>query len=232
MSLLPLDRSRPRLLAAAAAACLAGCGGSEVIVESTFPRPLIEPLPVSMGIVIPDELYNFIYTEDIPDQSLWTIALGDANVAMLEPLFEGMFQQTRDLDSLALAAGDTTLDGVIEPKLEKFEFDVPQGERDEFVEVWLQYQITVYEPDGATVIQWPVSGYGKSELLRDAEDAVQRAAIVAMREAGATISTKFIEQPQIKEWLGGKGHAEPITVGPQAAVGGSTAAESPPAPLE
>jgi hypothetical protein len=131
-----------------------------------------------------------------------------------------------------LAAGDTTLDGVIEPKLEKFEFDVPQGERDEFVEVWLQYQITVYEPDGATVIQWPVSGYGKSELLRDAEDAVQRAAVVAMREAGATISTKFTEQPQIKEWLGGKGHAEPITVGPQAAVGGSTAAESPPASLE
>jgi hypothetical protein len=232
MSLLPLDRSRLRLLAVAAAACLTGCGASEVIVESTFPRPLVEPLPVSMGIVIPDELYNFIYTEDIPDQSLWTIALGDANVAMLEPLFAGMFQQTKDLDSLALAAGDTTLDGVIEPKLEKFEFDVPQGERDEFVEVWLQYQITVYEPDGATVIQWPVSGYGKSELLRDAEDAVQRAAIVAMREAGATIATKFSEQPQIKEWLGGTGNAAPITVGPQAAVGGSAATESPPEPLE
>jgi hypothetical protein len=232
MSLLPLDRSRLRLLAVAAAACLAGCGGSEVIVESTFPRPLVEPLPISMGIVIPDELYNFIYTEDIPDQSLWTIALGDANVALLEPLFEGMFERTKDIDSLALAAGDTTLDGVIEPKLEKFEFDVPQGERDEFVEVWLQYQITVYEPDGSTIIQWPVSGYGKSELLRDAEDAVQRAAIVAMREAGATISTKFTEQPQIKEWLGGKGHAEPITAGPQAAVGEPAAAESPPAPLE
>ncbi len=158
MSLLPLDRSRLRWLAIATATCLAGCGGSQVIVESTFPRPVIEPLPVSMGIVIPDELYNFIYTEDIPDQSLWTIALGDANVAMLAPLFEGMFRDTTDLDSLALAAADTTLDGVIEPKLEKFEFDVPQGERDEFVEVWLQYQITVYEPDGATVIQWPVSG--------------------------------------------------------------------------
>jgi hypothetical protein len=232
MSLLPLDRSRLRLLAGAAAACLAGCGGSEVIVESTFPRPLVEPLPVSMGIVIPDELYNFIYTEDIPDQSLWTIALGDANVAMLAPLFDGMFQQTKDLDSLALAAGDRSLDGVIEPKLEKFEFDVPQGERDEFVEVWLQYQITVYEPDGATVIQWPVSGYGKSELLRDAEDAVQRAAVVAMREAGATIATKFSEQPQIREWLGGIGNAAPIAVGPQAAVGGSAAPEAPPAPLE
>ena len=233
MSLLPLDRSRLRLLAVAAAASLAGCGGSEVIVEAIFPRPLVEQLPVSMGVVIPDELYNFIYTEDIPDQSLWTIALGDANVAMLAPLFEGMFRQTRDVDSLAVAANDSDLDGVIEPTLEKFEFDVPQGERDKFVEVWLQYQITVYEPSGATIIEWPVSGYGKSELERDAEDAVQRAAIVAMREAGATIATKFSEQPQIREWLGGIGHdAAPVTVGPQAAASGAPSAESTTAPLE
>lgn len=231
MSPLLLDRSRLRLLAVAAAACLAGCGGSQVIVESTFPKPLVEALPVSMGVIIPDELYNFIYTEDIPDQSLWTIALGDANVAMLAPLFEGMFQETRDIDSLALAANDSTLDGVIEPKLEKFEFDVPQGERDKFVEVWLQYAITVYDPSGATIIEWPVSGYGKSELARDAEDAVQRAAVVAMREAGATIATKFSEQPQIKVWLGGIGHAAP-TVGPQAAAGGAPSAESATAPLQ
>jgi hypothetical protein len=230
MSLLSSDRSRPRWLAVVAGACLTGCAGSEVIVESTFPTPLIEPLPVSMGIIIPDELYNFIYTEDIPDQSLWTIALGDANVAMLEPIFKGMFRETRDIESLATA--DATLDGVIEPTLEKFEFDVPIGERDEFVEVWMQYQITVYEPDGATVLQWPVSGYGKSELDRDQEDAVQRAAIVAMREAGATIATKFIEQPQIREWLGGKGYAATVTVGPQAAASEPTASEPAAAPIE
>ena len=230
MRLLPLAPSRFRCLAIVAGACLTGCGGSQVIVESAFPTPLIEPLPVSMGIIIPDELYNFIYTEDIPDQSLWTIALGDANVAMLAPIFKVMFRETRDVESLALVTGDSTLDGVIEPKLEKFEFDVPTGERDEFVEVWLQYQITVYEPDGGTVIQWPVSGYGKSELIRDPEDAVQRAAVVAMREAGATIATKFSEQPQVKTWLGGKGHAAPVTIGPQAAVDES-AAEPLPAPL-
>jgi hypothetical protein len=216
MSVLSAARSRLRWSILAAGACLAGCGGSQVIVEATFPRPLIEPLPVTMGVIIPDELYNFIYTEDIPEQSLWTIALGDANVAMLEPLFKGMFRETRDVESLA--AADRSLDGIIEPKLDKFEFDVPQGERDEFVEVWLQYQISVYEPNGGTVIQWPVSGYGKSELLRDPEDAVQRAAIVAMREAGATISTKFSEQPQVKQWLGGKGYGTPVAVGPQAAT--------------
>lgn len=226
MSLHSLEASRLRWPAVVAGACLASCGGSEVIVEATFPKPLVEPLPVTMGVLIPDELYNFIYTEDIPDQSLWTIALGDANVAMLEPLFEGMFREVRNVESLARAAGDPTFDGIIEPRLEKFEFDVPKGERDEFVEVWLQYQITVYEPSGATVIEWPVSGYGKAELIRDPESAVQRAAVVAMREAGATIATKFSEQPQVREWLGGLRNAAPVTpvtLGPQAAVGDGVA---------
>jgi len=232
MPLMLQARSRRLWSAVIAGACLSGCGSTQVIVESSFPVPLIEPLPLRMGLMIPDELYNFIYPEDIPDQSLWTIALGDANVAMLEPLFKRMFLEVTDVEGVPLAGGAAALDGVIEPKLDKFEFDVPQGERDEFVEVWLQYQITVYEPDGATVIQWPVSGYGKSELLRDAKDAVQRAAIVAMREAGATIATKFSEQPQIRQWLGGIGNDAPSTVGPQAAVGAPAAAESSSAPLE
>lgn len=211
----PPLRSAHRWLAVASLATLAGCA-SEVIVESRFPSPLIEPLPVNMGVIIPEELYNYIYTEDVPDQSLWTIALGDANVAMLQPLFDRMFRETRSVDGLPVADG--TLDGVIQPSLEKFEFDVPLGERDKFVEVWMQYQITLFEPDGQTVYRWPVSGYGKSELGRDREAAVQRAAIVAMREVGATISTKFAQQPQVKDWLGEKQHGTAPTVGPQAAV--------------
>ena len=103
-------------------------------MEASFPTPLIAPMPVSMGVLISDELYNFIYTEDIPNQSLWTIALGDANVAMLGPLFKGMFRETQEVTAVPVAAS-AGLDGVIEPKLEKFEFDVPVGERDEFVEV-------------------------------------------------------------------------------------------------
>jgi hypothetical protein len=210
-------RFASRCFALAIGVGLAACKSSDVIVEASFPTPLIDPLPVRMGVMIPDELYNFIYTEDIPEQSLWTIALGDANVAMLDPLFKGMFRETREVTAVPLVGADTGLDGVIQPMLEKFEFDVPIGERDEFVEVWMQYQITVYEGDGTTVMQWPVSGYGKSELLRDQKDAVQRAAVVAMREAGATISTKFKEQPQIKEWLGGKGYVDPSEAGTQAA---------------
>jgi hypothetical protein len=198
----------------AGAASLAACS-AQVIVEATFPSPLVAPLPVSVGILIPDDLYNYIYTEDIPEQSLWTIALGDANVAMFQPLFKRMFRETRDVDAVPLAAPNSDLDAVLKPTLEKFEFDVPVGERDKFVEVWMQYQIAVYQPDGTSIVEWPVSGYGKSELGRDREDAVQRAAIVAMREVGATIATKFAQQPQVKEWLGEKQNGT-IPIGPQA----------------
>src|SRR5690606_32098849 len=114
------------------------------------------------------------------------------------------FSETRTLDSLPVGIDNQDLDAVVEPTLEKFEFDIPIGQRDEFVEVWMQYQIKLYEPDGSAIIEWPVSGYGKAELVRDQRDAVRRAAIVAMREVGATISTKFVEQPQVKQWLGGR----------------------------
>ncbi len=193
---------------------LAGCSSS-VIVQSNFPSPLVEALPVRMGIILDQELYNYIYTEEIPEQSVWTIALGDANVAMLEPLFAKMFAETRKVEAVPLAAGDGQLDGVLHTKLDKFEFDVPVGERDEFVEVWMQYQLTLYEPDGQTVVSWPVSGYGKSELTRNREDAVQRAAVVAMREVGANIATKFSAQPQVSYWLGEKENGATATAQPE-----------------
>jgi hypothetical protein len=212
-----VHRFAKRGLALLAAALLGGCSTS-VIVESKFPTPLVQPLPVSVGILIPQELYNYIYTEDVPDQSLWTIALGDANVAMLRPLFKQMFRDTRSVDAVPTGATAPGLDGVLKPTISKFEFDVPVGQRDKFVEVWIQYQLSLYDADGRSVIDWAVSGYGKSVLMRNRQDAVQKAAIVAMREAGATISTKFAEQPQVKSWLGEKGHATTSGAGPQAAA--------------
>ena len=185
----------------AATALLCGCSSS-VVVESSFPTPLVEPLPVRVGLIFSPELHDYIYTEDIPEQSTWTITLGDANIAMLEPLFDTMFMETREVPELPLNAADQRgLDGVIRPMLEKFEFDVPIGQRDQFVEVWMQYKLSLYEPNGEVVTEWPVTGYGKAELGHNREDAGRKAAIVAMREVGATISTQFASQPQVTYWL-------------------------------
>lgn len=185
-----------------AAAGLLGACVSSVVVDAEFPAPLVQPLPVKMGILFDEELKNFVHVEALPQQSAWTIDLGDANLALLSPLFERMFTEARTVDQIPVAPSlRGTLDGVIRPRLEKFEFDVPIGERDEFVEVWMQYLLTLYEPDGSVVTEWPVSGYGKAELTGRREDSVRRAAIIAMREVGAAISTKFAEQPDVSYWL-------------------------------
>lgn len=183
------------------AALVTGCASS-VVVETDFPTPLVEPLPVRMGVIFPEELYNFIHSESIPQQSTWTIDLGDANIAMLEPLFNSMFAETLNVGDVPVGQAEMgRVDGVLRPVLEKFEFDVPIGERDEFVEVWMQYKLTLYKPTGEVVTEWPVSGYGKAELDGKREAAVQRAAIVAMREVGAAISTQFAAQPDVNFWL-------------------------------
>lgn len=192
---------RGALTAVLGALVLSGCS-SAVVVESLFPTPLVEPLPARVGLIFSDDLYDYIHIESLPQNSTWTIDLGDANVAMLEPLLQTMFDEARTIDGLPLSPSElANLDGVIEPALEKFEFDIPFGERDQFVEVWMQYRLIVYRPDGEIAAEWPVSGYGKFETGGKRVEAVEQAAIFAMREVGATISTKFAEQPDVGYWL-------------------------------
>jgi hypothetical protein len=185
----------------AAALILAGCT-SAVVVESEFPAPLVDELPVSIGLYFEPQLRNFIHAESLPRSATWTIDLGDANLAMLNPLYGRMFASTREFDDIPPSPGDAAgVDGVLSSALQQFQFDVPRTTRDEFVEVWLQYRLQLTKPDGEIVVEWEVPGYGKAEIDGSREDAVHRASITAMREAGARISTQFRLQQQVSDWL-------------------------------
>ena len=186
----------------AATAWLAGCAQS-VLVESDFPTPLVDPLPVRIGFIVDPTIREFQHYEEIPQAATWTIELGDSSLTMLQPLFQTMFADVQIVEDLPVATvNGAPLDGVIRPVLERFEFDVPLATRDEFVEVWLQYQINLYEPNGDLIVEWPVTGYGKAELRRaNREESVGRAAVIAMREVGAAIATQFADQPQVSYWL-------------------------------
>lgn len=180
---------------------LAGCA-SAVVVESDFPTPLVETLPLAVGLYYEPELKDFIHAEALPRSSTWTIDLGDANVAMLQPLYDAMFASTREFEQLSPTSPETsTVDAILTSALNRFEFDVPRTSRDQFVEVWLEYRLELRDPSGLVLIDWPVAGYGKAEIDGSREEAVQRAAIVAMREAGAKISTEFLTQPAVQDWL-------------------------------
>ena len=184
---------------------LSGCSTS-IWVEADFPQPLVNQLPVSMGLILDDDLLDYVHYEELPRQAAYTIQIGEANELMLVQLFESMFTDLTEYNEFPLIEPDSVeIDGVLWPELERFEFDVPVGRRDEFVEVWIQYLVKLYETDGQLVTEWPVSGYGKAEMI-DREFALNRAIVVAMREVGATISTKFADQPELQDWLQERGN--------------------------
>jgi hypothetical protein len=179
---------------------LASCT-SAVVIDTEFPTPLIEPIDLAVGLFYEPELRDFIHAEALPRSTAWTIDLGDANVAMLEPLYSAMFSATAELTDFPPSPTESeNLDAVLASALNQFQFDVPRATRDEFVEVWLEYRLQLVDGD-RVVIEWFAPGYGKAEIDGDQEDAVQRAAKVAMREAGAVISTQFAQQPEVQDWL-------------------------------
>lgn len=185
---------------------LNGCSTS-IWVEANFPHPLVDQLPVRMGLILDDDLLDYVHYEELPRQAAYTIQIGEANELMLVQLFESMFTEIEEYSEFPLIQPDSVkIDGVLWPELERFEFDVPLGKRDEFVEVWIQYLVKIYETDGQLVTEWPVSGYGKAEMI-DRDEALNRAIVVAMREVGATISTKFSDQPELQDWLQEKENA-------------------------
>ncbi len=195
--------SLPPLLALASTALgLAGGCASQVEVEATIPTPLVERLPVSVGIVLDEALTQYEHFEEIPEQITWTIRLGSANREMLEKVLGGLFASTTVVGDIPSPDNPSAFAGVIKPELEKFEFEVPVRGRDNFAEVWMQYRLKLYEPDGDLIADWPVSGYGKSEIIRsNREESLSEAVVVAMREAGAVIVTQFPTQPPVEYWL-------------------------------
>ena len=189
-----------RCLMASVCASISGCSTS-LVVNADFPVPLVAPLPVRVGFLFDETFSTYAHEEKIPQQASYSIRLGEANVSLLSQLFTAMFVAAEPVATLPLeSAGQGRLDAVIKPALERFEFDVPIQRADQFVEVWMQYQVRLYETDGRLIAEWPVTGYGKAEHGNRGA-ALNRAAVVAMREVGAEISTEFSAQPAVEYWL-------------------------------
>ena len=64
--------------------CLAACGASQVIVSPILdlPTPLVDPIPVDIGIYYSQSFRNFVYDESKDSQGVYdtSIHLGNAQM--------------------------------------------------------------------------------------------------------------------------------------------------------
>ena len=187
---------------------LAGCGSNVTLDTPTIPTPLIVKIPASVGLRIPDEFQHYVHDEEIIGREHWSIDLGNSNAALFTQLFGFMFDRV-----MVLSATDDpkqlAIDALIEPSIEAFEFSVPNQSKTESFAVWIRYRIKVFDQHGTEVANWPVSAYGKSQTASvSGSQALQRAAILAMRDAAALMIMKLDEATGIGKLAAARARAD------------------------
>lgn len=177
--------SRSLIGGALLAVFMAGCGSNVTLDPVTIPAPLIDPMPLSVAIRIPAEFEHYVHEDEVLGREKWRIDLGRSNAALFSQLFEFMFDDVTiigpDDDPSALS-----IDALIEPSIDAFEFSVPSQSRTESYAVWIRYRLKIYDNAGDMYANWPLSAYGKSEEFGlTGDEPLKRAAILAMRDAAA-----------------------------------------------
>ena len=162
------------------------CSSQITVLDPNIPKPVIASSNLSAAIKYPDNFENFSHEEQIIGEDKWQIKLGGSNKILFNKLFSSIFNDFIILDKDS--ALESTIDILIEPEIEAFEFSVPKQSQTNAFAVWIRYRIKIYDNQGKTIANWPISAYGKSETgtFSDNND-LGHAAILAMRDAAALI---------------------------------------------
>ena len=168
-------------------AALSGCSTQVTLKDPTIPNPLIDKMPLSVAARFPERFEHFVHEEQVIGKKKWTIDMGRANSMLFEKLFSSMFTDFKVVP-LDAEAADLGVDALIEPSIDAFEFSVPNQSQTDAFAVWIRYRIKIFDGEGTQIANWPISAYGKS-LSKGigSDDALRRAAVLAMRDAAALV---------------------------------------------
>lgn len=208
-------RRAMQLLAWPVLALLGGCGPTQFEAQTVIPPPLITPIPVVVGVYLPAEFREAVHREE-HDGVQYEISLGKAQADGFNRLLTAMFERVVPVASIeAGAATDPAIRGVLEPVLEEFSFVTPQDTGTSLYAVTLRYRINAYTPAGQRVDSWTFTGYGAqtgSSMPGPGTAPLQKAAGIAMRDAGAKLAVEFREQAIARGLVEGAPAAATATV--------------------
>ena len=200
----------------------AGCATKQVEVEGNFPSPLLDPLPITLGVIYPPAFAEHEFFDEAKGraESDWLVKTGEAQVEFWDILFGGMFDEVvhiRDWET-AQSRGPE-IDGVLIPAIADLQYTIPTHTNVKIYEIWMRYEFRLvdvaaihqqedgalsFNPDERRAV-WPITAYGKTPtaFLQTDEAAVNLAAVVALRDAGANFVTSFGATPDVAVWLDG-----------------------------
>ena len=209
------------LKAVALCVFISGCTTNEVVVSGNFPEPLLDPLPITLGVIYPSAFAEHEFFDDAKGraESDWLVKTGEAQVEFWDILFDGMFDEVVHIRDWETVQGrGPEIDAVLIPAIDDLQYTIPTHTNVKIYEIWMRYNFRLVEvtsihkqEDGSLTFspdellaEWPITAYGKTPtaLLQSAEEAVNLAAVVALRDAGAHFVTSFGATPDVAAWLG------------------------------
>ncbi|MFT7286959.1 MAG: hypothetical protein ACI87W_001068 [Halieaceae bacterium] len=185
---------------------LSACGTKEVLVSGNFPPPLMEPLPIALGVWYEPEFTTHEFFDEAKGraESSWIVKTGDAQVQMWDQLLDGMFLRTARMDGKpAPEQMNPAVDAVLIPRVAELQYAIPAHTNIKVYEIWMRYGFELVSNDGQPIAEWTMTAYGKTPtaFLQSDEAAVNLAAVVALRDAGAHFITSFQNVPEVAAWL-------------------------------
>ena len=209
--------SRAALLACVAVLS-AACAPTRFETATDVPQPLIEKIPVVVGVHLPLEFREKVYEEKREGGAQYSIGLGKAQSAGFMHILEAMFLRVVPVPSPADAVRvDPEIRGVLEPVLEDYAFVTPADSGTQSYAASLRYTIRLYSPQGELADSWTFTGYGSqaaSAFPGKGDAALQAATRLAMRDAAAKLAAEFHEQAIARGLIGPGSQPAPAEVVP------------------
>jgi len=184
---------------------LTACSAATINIEGTFPAPLVQKLPLTVGVYYDEAFINhsFIEINDNTGDDQYIINSGASQLELFNTMLPAVFEQVVQLDSLESASSMSDIDAVFVPAIEEFQVGLPQKTRLNVYEIWVKYNMRLAQSNGDYIADWVMTAYGKSpeETFQSVDAGVNDAANVALRDLAASFTLGFSNIPEINEWL-------------------------------
>lgn len=181
---------------------LAACS-TNVVVSGDYPSALTKPLPYHVGLVLNNSFTQYTFKSE--EEQDVTMALGQSQSKLFDRVFTDIFANKSRLQTVTKQTATTPnpIDLMIVPSVEEVQLAMPFETRLNVFEVWIKYNVQVFNGDGEPIADWLMSAYGKTQtrFLKSEEAALNQATTSALRDAGVRLIVGFKLIPEIRDWI-------------------------------
>ena len=177
----------------------------EINEIGTYSQPLIEPLPLKIGVYYGNDFSTFETTKKIgPDQFggiiIANIKMGKANIALFDYILPHVFREITLVQHFSENPEDMkNIDLIIKPAIHKYSYNISSSPIE--CSIHITYEISFYSPDGELIKPWLIEGSGSnvaSSSKMSNSDFIELLTQTAMRQVAAKFMTDFCNQEDIK----------------------------------